>query len=56
MKYIQRKDTAFKSLETVDEFTTYKEAKEMLKEYRISDTSAEFYISSRACKDWNKNG
>lgn len=51
MKYIQRKDG--KILDTVDEFETYKEAKAMLKEYRLSDWSAEYYISSRACKDWS---
>lgn len=50
MKYIQRKDS--NGLETVDEFETYKEARQMLKEYRISDTSAEYYISSRCCKHW----
>jgi hypothetical protein len=50
MKYIQRKDSY--SLETVDEFETKKEAREMLKEYRMSDRSAEYYISQRACKDW----
>lgn len=54
MKYIQRKDGKY--IETVDEFETRKEAKEMLKEYRMSDMSAEYYISNRACKDWNKNG
>lgn len=52
MKYIQRKDS--NGLETVDEFETYKEAKEMVKEYRISDTSAEYYISSRCCKHWKE--
>lgn len=36
--YIQRK--AGKDLETVDEFETYKEAKAMVKEYRLSDYSA----------------
>lgn len=50
MRYIQRKDG--KDLETVDEFETYKEAKDMLTEYRISDSSAQYYISSRACKAW----
>jgi hypothetical protein len=48
--YIQRKDGS--TLETVDEFDSYKEAKVMVKEYRISDTSASYYISSRACKSW----
>ena len=50
MIYIQRKDG--KQLETVDEFETRKEAREMLKEYRISDNTADYYISSRPCKDW----
>lgn len=50
MYYIQRKDD--KDLETVDQFETRKEAKAMLTEYRISDSSAEYYISSRACKAW----
>ena len=53
MKYIQRKDG--KMLETVDEFETFKEAKAMLREYRLSDNSAEYYISSRACKDWRES-
>jgi len=53
MKYIQRKDSQY--LETVDEFETYREAVEMLAEYRMSDPSAHFYISSRACNDWNQS-
>lgn len=52
MKYIQRKDTNY--LETVDEFQTMKEAREMLKEYRMSDNSAHYYISQRPCKNWKK--
>ena len=52
MNYIQRKDLQFKTLETVDEFETMKEAKQMLREYASSDWSANFYISSRPCKDW----
>jgi len=50
MYYIQRKDE--KDLETVDEFTTRKEAREMLKEYRLSDSSAHYYLSTRVCKNW----
>ena len=50
-KYIQRKGDGY--LETVDEFETMKEAKAMLKEYRlIGDRTAHYYISSRPCKDW----
>jgi hypothetical protein len=48
--YIQRKDG--RNLETVDEFTTYAEARAMLAEYRMSDPSADHYISSRPCKAW----
>ncbi len=48
--YIQRKDG--RQLETVDEFDTRKEARAMLAEYRTADPSAEYYLSSRPCKDW----
>lgn len=50
MIYIQRKGNGY--LETVDEFTTRKEALAMLKEYRISDPCAVYYLSSRACRGW----
>lgn len=50
--YIQRKDG--RDLETVDEFETYREARAMVKEYRISDPTAHYYVSSRACKTWNE--
>lgn len=50
MVYIQRKDG--KDLETVDEFETMKEARQMVKEYQLSDRSAYYYTSSRACKHW----
>jgi len=52
-RYIQRKDSYTNQLETVDEFETFKEAREMVKEYRMSDPSATYHISQRACKDWN---
>ena len=52
MIYINRKDD-FGNLETVDEFGEgRKYAKEMLKEYRLSDSSAYYYMSQRPCKDW----
>lgn len=51
MTYIQRKDS--NQLETVDQFDTYKEAREMLTEYRLSDPYAHYYLSQRACKGWN---
>jgi hypothetical protein len=50
MKYIQRKGNGY--LETVDEFSTYRDARAMLVEYRMCDQSADYYISSRACKSW----
>jgi hypothetical protein len=50
MYYIQRKDG--RNLETVDQFTTRKEAREMVKEYQLSDPSAHYYLSTRACKNW----
>jgi len=52
MYYIQRKDSRY--LETVDQFDTRKEARDMLAEYQLSDHSARYYISSRACNDWRQ--
>ncbi len=48
--YIQRKGQH--QLETVDEFETHKEAREMLLEYQMSDSSAHHYLSNRPCKEW----
>lgn len=53
MIYIQRRDRA--QLETVDEFPTYKEARAMLREYRMSDPSATYYLSQRPCKQWRES-
>jgi hypothetical protein len=50
MIYIQRKSAGY--LETVDAFDTIKEARAMLSEYRLSDRTAEYYLSRRACKAW----
>lgn len=50
MIYIQRRDRY--GLETVDEFPTRREARTMLREYQMSDSSAHFYLSTRACKGW----
>ena len=50
--YIQRRGDGY--LETVDEFETRKEARAMIAEYRMCDPTAEFYLSSRACKDWRE--
>lgn len=50
MVYINRKDKRY--IETVDEFKSVKEAKRMIKEYQMSDSSGYYYISQRCCKDW----
>lgn len=50
--YIQRKGDGY--LETVDEFSTRKEARAMLAEYRMADPSAIYYLSSRPCKAWRE--
>ncbi len=52
MKYIQRKDCQFNTLETVDEFETFTEARAMIAEYRMSDPYANYYISQRPCAEW----
>jgi hypothetical protein len=39
-------------LETVDEFSTYKEAKEALKDYLA--LGGYYYLSNRACKEWRE--
>ena len=41
-------------VETVDEFSTKKEADEMVKEYNISDKANSYYISKRATKEWRE--
>ena len=48
--YVQRLGQGYR--ETVDEFETYREAREMVQEYRLSDPSAHYWLSQRACKDW----
>ena len=53
MRYIQRKDCDG-NLETVYEFESRKEAVNNLKEYRIYDTSAFYYISQKPCRDWQE--
>lgn len=49
--YIQRKGNGY--LETVDEFETHLEARAVLKEYRLADPTAFYYLSSRACRAWS---
>ena len=50
MIYIQRRGDG--QLETVDEFTTRKEARLMLREYRMADPTAHHYLSQRPCNHW----
>lgn len=50
MVYIQYK--AYGELETIDSFSTYKEAKAMLAEYRLSFSEGYLYLSKRATKAW----
>ncbi len=50
--YVQRRGHGI--LETVDEFDTRKEARAMLAEYQLADPSAEYYLSTRACKEWRE--
>lgn len=52
MRYINRFGDGYR--ETVDEFTTYREAIAMLKEYRIADPSANYWVSQRCCKGWKE--
>ena len=51
MIYIQRR--AHGQLETVDQFKTWKEARVMIREYRLSDPGAHYYLSTRACRGWH---
>lgn len=48
--YIQRFGQGYR--ETVDEFESCKEARKIIEEYRISDPSANYYLSQRPCNDW----
>lgn len=52
--FVQRRDRSRGDLETVDEFTTRREAVEMCDEYRLSDPAGVYYISSRACRGWEQ--
>lgn len=41
-------------VETVDEFNTKREAKEMVREYNLSDFTHSYYISTRCTKEWKE--
>lgn len=51
MKYINRFGQGQR--ETVDQVEDSKEANRLVSEYRLSDSSAQYYVSSRPCKDWD---
>ncbi len=51
MIYIQFKYDG--QLETVDQFETWKEARSMLREYRML-SGGHYYLSTRACKAWRE--
>jgi len=53
MTYIQLKDRF--GLETIDQFDTRKEARLMLKEYRMAfgNNGTILYLSNRACKSYH---
>jgi len=53
MQYINMK--GLYGTETVDQFETYSEAREMVKEYNYGDYNNHYYISQRCCKDWKEN-
>ena len=40
-------------VETQDEYRTLKEAKEMIKEYKM--VSSNYYLSTRCTKDWRES-
>jgi hypothetical protein len=52
MLYIQRRDA--RQLETVDEFSGYREAVRCLREYRMGDPAGTYYLSTRACRAWRE--
>lgn len=53
MTYIQRRGGGY--LETVDQFDTRREALTALREYRLADPSADYYLSRRACRHWSES-
>jgi hypothetical protein len=57
MPYINRRSINHPSqgVETIDFFSTRREAVKMLREYSIADYSAEYYISSRSTKEWRES-
>jgi len=52
MLYIQRQQG--RKRETVDECKTRSEANFLVSEYQLTEPNVRFYISRRACKEWNE--
>ena len=51
MYYINSKQ--YGDVETVDQFETYREAREMIREYRLAYPAGySLYLSQRSTKDW----
>jgi hypothetical protein len=48
--YLNRKQGRVR--ETIDEFSSYREAREMLSEYLTAFHGSNVYISSRPCANW----
>ena len=51
--YINLKENG--EVETIDEFDTRKEAREMLSEYQMAYHGAGVYISTRCTNDWRRD-
>lgn len=52
MPYVNRHDG--REVETVDSFDSWKEARDMVAEYRLADPSAVYRVSTRATRDWRE--
>ena len=52
MTYINMREDG--DVETVDEFSTKKEALEMLAEYQVAFGHARLYLSTRCTNDWKR--
>ena len=50
MIYIQRKGDGY--IETIDACSSLKEARALILNYQLSDKTALYYLSRRACKAW----
>jgi len=54
MTYINRIGQGCK--QTVDEFETRKEGRQMVSEYQMSGPSGQYYLSCRMCGNWKGTG